>query len=97
MSSITTQKRPESKWQTCKSSSPHAAGDGRSVVDASALFQRFVEGDGVEEDGLVESGNERIDGIFGERVIELLAGDPLDFIRETGVLFRVRNASRHRQ
>ena len=44
-----------------------------------------------------QSGNERIDGIFGERVIELLAGDPLDFIRETGVLFRVRNASRHRQ
>jgi hypothetical protein len=91
------QKRSKSKPITCKSSSPHAAGDGRSVVDASALFQRFVEGDGVEEDGFVESGHEWIDGIFGERVIKFLAGDPFDFIRETGVLFRVRDAGRHRQ
>ena len=82
---------------TSESAPPHATGDGRSVGDGTAGFERFVERDGVQQNGLVERSHERVDGLLEESVVELVLGNALDLVREVQVLFRVGHPRRHRQ
>ena len=44
----------------------------------------------------MESGDKRVDGILVVRVVELVAGDPLDFVAKVAVLLRVGHSGRHR-
>ena len=82
---------------TGKSASPHAAGDGRAVGNFAAGFERLIQGNGVEQNGLVKGGHERIDRFFQKRVIEFVLSDALDFVGKVQVLLRIGHPGRHRK